>query len=166
MGILHAGMRFRDYADPAWVIPAKCHENRDCLSCHGCGMAGEYPYLYHKGIFPDAGYDGEIVAGMTLCVQSDIGEAGGAEDVKLEQQVLVTETGIELLPRFPFEDELLRLPASGDFFLGRGRERRSSGSCGPQHCPAHGPRPYVQAVVSRASLPCGAGAKTPKPVIC
>ena len=166
MGILHAGMRFRDYADPAWVIPAKCHENRDCLSCHGCGMTGEYPYLYHKGDFPDAGYVGEIFAGMTFCVQSDIGEAGGAEDVKLEQQVLVTETGIELLSRFPFEDELLRPPASGDFFLGRGRGRRSSGPCGPQHCPAHGPRPYVQAVVSRASLPCGAGAKTPKPVIC
>ncbi len=108
MGILHAGMSFRDYADRAWDIPAKYYENRYYLSAHGCGMTGEYPYLYHKGDFPDAGYDGEIVAGMTICVESYIGEAGGHEGVKLEQQVLVTETGIEVLSRFPFEQDLLR----------------------------------------------------------
>lgn len=108
MEILRAGMSFRDYADRAWDIPEKYYENRYYLSAHGCGMTGEYPYLYHKGDFPDAGYDGEIVAGMTICVESYIGEAGGQEGVKLEQQVLVTETGIELLSQFPFETELLR----------------------------------------------------------
>lgn len=108
MDILRAGMSFRDYADKAWDIPEKYYENRYYLSAHGCGMTGEYPYLYHRGDFPDAGYDGEILAGMTICVESYIGEAGGGEGVKLEQQVLVTETGIELLSRFPFEEELLR----------------------------------------------------------
>ena len=44
---------------------------------------------------------------MTLCVESYIGEEGGAEGVKLEQQVLVTETGTSLLSQFPFEDALL-----------------------------------------------------------
>lgn len=108
MDILHAGMSFRDYADRAWDIPEKYYENRYYLSAHGCGMTGEYPYLYHRGDFPDAGYDGEIVAGMTICVESYIGETGGGEGVKLEQQVLVTDAGIELLSRFPFEEELLR----------------------------------------------------------
>lgn len=108
MDILHAGMSFRDYADRAWDIPEKFYENRYYLSAHGCGMTGEYPYLYHKGDFPDAGYDGEILAGMTICVESYIGEAGGHEGVKLEQQVLVTETGVELLSQFPFDEDLLR----------------------------------------------------------
>lgn len=107
MAIIHAGMSFRDYADRAWDIPEKYYENRYYLSAHGCGMTGEYPYLYHKGDFPDAGYDGEITSGMTLCVESYIGEPGGSEGVKLEQQILVTDTGIELLSRFPFEEELL-----------------------------------------------------------
>ncbi|GGD40780.1 M24 family metallopeptidase [Sinisalibacter lacisalsi] len=107
MGILRPGMSFRDYADAAWDIPEKYHVHRYYLSAHGCGMTGEYPYLYHRGDFPDAGYDGEILPGMTLCVESFIGEAGGAEGVKLEQQVLITETGVELLSRFPFEDALL-----------------------------------------------------------
>ncbi len=44
---------------------------------------------------------------MVLCVESFTGEEGGRESVKLEEQVLITETGTRLLSRFPFE-ELLR----------------------------------------------------------
>ena len=107
MGILRAGMTFREYAENAWDIPNRFYANRYFLSAHGCGMTGEYPFLYHRGDFPDAGYDGVIEAGMVLCVESYIGEEGGSQGVKLEQQVLVTETGIELLSKFPFEESLL-----------------------------------------------------------
>jgi Xaa-Pro dipeptidase len=107
MDILKPGMSFRDYADRAWDIPERYYANRYYLSAHGCGMTGEYPYLYHHGDFPDAGYDGVIEPGMTICVESYIGEEGGPEGVKLEQQVLVTDTGIELLSRFPFEEDML-----------------------------------------------------------
>lgn len=44
---------------------------------------------------------------MVICVESYIGEEGGKEGVKLEQQVLITETGIECLSQFPFEELLL-----------------------------------------------------------
>jgi len=107
MALLRPGLGFRDYAEAAWPIPERYVANRYYLSAHGCGMTGEYPYLYHRADFPDAGYDGEIVPGMTLCVESYIGEEGGVEGVKLEQQVLVTERGTELLSQFPFEDALL-----------------------------------------------------------
>lgn len=107
MAILRPGMSFRDYAERAWDIPEKYHAHRYYLSAHGCGMTGEYPYLYHRGDFPDAGYDGEVLPGMTICVESFIGEEGGGEGVKLEQQLLITETGTELLSEFPFEDTLL-----------------------------------------------------------
>lgn len=108
MDFLKPGMSFREYADRAWDIPAQYYANRYYLSAHGCGMTGEYPYLYHHGDFLDAGYDGVIQPGMTICVESYIGEEGGAEGVKLEQQVLITETGTELLSRFPFEEDLMR----------------------------------------------------------
>ncbi len=107
MAILKAGMSFRDYAEQAWTIPQKYHANRYYLSAHGVGMTGEYPYLYHRADFPDAGYDGEVEPGMTLCVESYIGEEGGKEGVKLEQQILITEEGQELLSLFPFEEDLL-----------------------------------------------------------
>jgi len=107
MQIIKPGLGFRDYADQAWNIPDTFYANRYYLSAHGCGMTGEYPYLYHHGDFPDAGYDGVIEPGMTLCVESYIGAENGADGVKLEQQLLVTDTGTELLSRFPFEDALL-----------------------------------------------------------
>jgi Xaa-Pro aminopeptidase len=107
MALLRAGLSFREYSERAWEIPERFVANRYYLSAHGCGMTGEYPYLYHAMDFAESGYDGEIEPGMTICVESYIGEDGGREGVKLEQQVLVTETGTELLSTFPFEPSLL-----------------------------------------------------------
>jgi len=107
VALLRPGLGFRDYAEQAWEIPEKYVANRYYLSAHGVGMTGEYPYLYHRADFADAGYDGVIEAGMTLCVESYIGAAGGGEGVKLEQQVLITDSGTELLSQFPFEPSLL-----------------------------------------------------------
>jgi Xaa-Pro dipeptidase len=44
---------------------------------------------------------------MTICFESYIGEDGGAEGVKLEQQVLITKTGYQLLSTFPLEEQLM-----------------------------------------------------------
>jgi Xaa-Pro aminopeptidase len=107
MELLRAGVSFRDYSQRAWTIPERFVANRYFVSAHGCGMTGEYPYLYHGLDFGESGYDGVIEPGMTLCVESYIGEEGGAEGVKLEQQLLITEDGAELLSTFPFEAALL-----------------------------------------------------------
>lgn len=107
MAILRPGLTFREYSEKAWPIPQQYFANRYYLSSHGVGMTGEYPYLYHRADFPDAGYDGVVLPGMTLCVESYIGAEGGEEGVKLEQQVLITEDGYEALSQFPFEEALL-----------------------------------------------------------
>ena len=69
-------------------------------------MSDEWPAIYYP---QDEAfiYDGELAPGMTMSVESYVGEVGGREGVKLEQQILITEDGHELLARFPFEDELL-----------------------------------------------------------
>jgi Xaa-Pro aminopeptidase len=107
MDVIRPGMTFREYAGKAWAIPERYVANRYFVSAHGCGMTGEYPYLYHGMDFDDAGYDGVIEPGMTLCVESYIGEEGGTEGVKLEEHCLVTERGLEPLSQFPLEDRLL-----------------------------------------------------------
>ncbi|MEO1331120.1 MAG: Xaa-Pro peptidase family protein, partial [Pseudomonadota bacterium] len=93
MAIIKPGLSFREYSEFAWEIPERYFANRYYLSAHGCGMTGEYPYLYHRADYAEAGYDGVIEPGMTLCVESFIGEEGHGEGVKLEQQILVTGTG-------------------------------------------------------------------------
>jgi Xaa-Pro aminopeptidase len=110
MALLRPGLSFREYSERAWDIPDRFVANRYYLSAHGCGMTGEYPYLYHSMDFGESGYDGTIEPGMTICVESYIGEEGGREGVKLEQQVLITEAGTELLSTFGFEDALLGEP--------------------------------------------------------
>ena len=40
---------------------------------------------------------------MTICVESYIGEIGGKEGVKLEDQYRVTAHGLEQLSSFPLE---------------------------------------------------------------
>lgn len=107
MAILRPGLSFREYSERAWDVPEAYVANRYYLSAHGTGMTGEYPYLYHAVDYAEAGYDGVIEPGMTLCVESFIGAEGGSQGVKLEQQVLVTGDGIELLSTFPFEETLL-----------------------------------------------------------
>jgi Xaa-Pro aminopeptidase len=107
MQLLRPGVSFREYAARAWEIPERFVANRYYLSAHGCGMTGEYPYLYHSMDFDASGYDGVVEPGMTICVESYIGEEGGAEGVKLEQQVLITDDGNEPLSTFPFEAALL-----------------------------------------------------------
>ena len=51
--------------------------------------------------------DGLIEPNMTLCIESYIGAEDGAEGVKLEEQVLITEQGPQLMSQFPFEVDLL-----------------------------------------------------------
>jgi Xaa-Pro dipeptidase len=105
--VLRPGLAFREYAERAWPVPERFLANRYFCSAHGCGMTGEYPYLYHLVDFDESGYDGVLEPGMTICVESYIGEEDGEEGVKLEQQALIRDDGIELLSTFPFEQALL-----------------------------------------------------------
>ena len=44
---------------------------------------------------------------MVLCVESYMGAEGERDGVKLEQQILVTKDGHEIMSTFPLEDALL-----------------------------------------------------------
>jgi Xaa-Pro aminopeptidase len=43
-----------------------------------------------------------------LSVKAYVGEVGGKDGIKLETQLLVTETGYELLTKYPFKESFLR----------------------------------------------------------
>ena len=104
--LLGPGLEFRDYTTRAWRIPARFHEqNYGCIA-HGVGMVDEWPAIYCDLNDPLL-QDGVFAPGMTVCVESYIGEVGGRQGVKLEQQVLITATGRETLSRFALEAKLL-----------------------------------------------------------
>ncbi len=104
---LRPGLSFREYAESAWKIPDEFLANRYCLVAHGVGLADEWPDIPHAIDWEETGYDGRLEENMVICVESYIGAEGGAEGVKLEEQVLLTADGPQILSTFPFEDELL-----------------------------------------------------------
>ena len=53
------------------------------------------------------GYEGVLSPGMVICVESFIGVEGGREGVKLEEQVIITESGVERMSSLPFETDWL-----------------------------------------------------------
>lgn len=53
------------------------------------------------------GYEGVMEPGVAMCVEAYIGAAGGAEGVKLEDQVIITENSYENLTKYLFEEKLL-----------------------------------------------------------
>jgi len=81
--------------------------NRYSSMIHGVGLADEYPGIKYWPTSTTAGYDGVLEPGMMLCVESFTGSEGGREGVKLEEQVLITDTGVEVLSKYPFEKALL-----------------------------------------------------------
>ncbi|MEO8302897.1 MAG: Xaa-Pro peptidase family protein [Betaproteobacteria bacterium] len=110
IGVAKPGMAFREIADKAWKIPERFVEQRYTSVMHGVGMHGETPFIAHAMDYATYGRDGHLVPGMVVSVESYIGEKGGREGVKLEDEMLITETGTELLSRFPYDDELLGGP--------------------------------------------------------
>jgi Xaa-Pro aminopeptidase len=107
VGIIKPGMSFHEIADKAWQIPARFVDQRYTSVMHGVGMHGETPFIAHAMDFATYGREGVLMPGMVVSVESYIGEKGGREGVKLEEEVLVTETGGQLISVFPFEDGLL-----------------------------------------------------------
>ena len=103
IAVLKAGRTFLEVAAKCWPIPEEFLSNRYSVSMHGVGLADEYPSIKHAVDVAGKAYDGVIEAGMTLCVESFIGSHGGREGVKLEEQVIVTEAGIERMSTYPFE---------------------------------------------------------------
>ncbi len=107
IALLKPGLGFREATERAWQLPESCRPNRYSVVYHGVGMCDEYPAIVYQEDFGAYGYDGTFEPGMTICVESYMGELGGREGIKLEEQVLITETGVERLSTFPYEDDLM-----------------------------------------------------------
>jgi Xaa-Pro dipeptidase len=99
--LLRPGTSFAELHERAFVLPAPYRAQRYSCIFHGVGLADEWPYIvYPEDRLPGA-FEGVLEPGMTLCVESLVSRAGGDFSIKLEEQVLVTETGPETISRYP-----------------------------------------------------------------
>jgi Xaa-Pro dipeptidase len=104
--LVRPGMTLLEMQRQAYPVPEECRDNAYPCIMHAVGMCDEYPMVgpLFRGQNP---YDCELQAGMVVCVESYMGPLGERDGVKLEQQVLITDDGYELLTRYPYDESLL-----------------------------------------------------------
>ena len=104
--LLKPGVGFRELTEKGQRLPEAFREQRYGVMFHGVGLCDEFPAIYYPEDFLEGAFDYHLEPGMALCVEAYIGAVGGREGVKLEDQVLITETGYENLTRLAFDDRL------------------------------------------------------------
>ena len=107
IGLIKPEMSFAEMTAKAHRLPEEYRALRYGVLAHGVGLCDEYPCVRYPEDVEAHGYSGTFEPGMTLCVEAYIGAVGGFEGVKLEEQVLITETGCETLSTYRYEDALL-----------------------------------------------------------
>ena len=100
--LIKPGMSFKEFAEKSWKLPDEYYGNRYSCMVHGIGLCDEWPMIRYP---TDGGQrEGSFEKNMTITVETYIGKVGGKEGVKLEQQYLVGENGLELMSHHPLEN--------------------------------------------------------------
>lgn len=107
MELLKPGLTFKELTFGGNQLDQKYRKQQYGVKYHGVGLCDEYPAIFYPEEWEGSGYDGVLKPGMCLSVEAYIGEVGGKEGVKLEDQVVITETGYECLTHYPFDEKLL-----------------------------------------------------------
>ena len=105
--MLKPGASFEELSHNGKSLPADYLPNRYSVLFHGVGLCDEYPAVRYPSDWESVGYAGQLEPGMVVCVESYVGRHGGHEGVKLEDQVLITESGYEQLSSYPLDDRLM-----------------------------------------------------------
>ncbi len=103
--LIKPGLTFREFAEKAWRLPDNCFDNHYPCQVHGVGMCDEWPFIPYPNKnytdYTNGDYTGNFEENMVVCVESYIGEVGGKQGVKLENQYLVTSNGLEAFINLP-----------------------------------------------------------------
>ena len=102
MALLKPGVTVEELTFKSWSPPIEEYRHYSCLF-HGVGQCDEYPEVYFPKAWDDWGIHCVLEEGMVLSVEAFVGSRAGGEGVKLEEQVVITEDGCELVAHFPME---------------------------------------------------------------
>ncbi|MTD54038.1 M24 family metallopeptidase [Amycolatopsis pithecellobii] len=83
-------------------FPAKYHAQRYPFIAHSAGLSDEFPTI----VFDNHDTGVTVQPGMVFCIEAYVGEVGDAEGMKLEEQVLITDAGPEVLSKAPHDTRL------------------------------------------------------------
>ncbi|WP_312794900.1 dimethylsulfonioproprionate lyase DddP [Tianweitania sp.] len=105
--LLKPGLAFRDLIEQSHRLPALYQKQKYGLMMHGVGLCDEWPNIAYPDQYVEGAFEHHFEPGMVVCVEALISPEGGDFSIKLEDQVLITETGHETLTRYPLDPRLL-----------------------------------------------------------
>ena len=104
---LKPGMTFEDVSRAGRTLADEFYPQRYGSKMHGVGLCDEWPSIkWEQDITPICG-NYELQPGMMLCVEAYMGLPGHSDGIKLEDQVLITEDGVENLTTYPWDAALM-----------------------------------------------------------
>ena len=104
---LKPGMTFEEVTYAGRELAEEFIPQRYGSKMHGVGLCDEWPSIKWPCDLPPKGNDYVLEPGMMLCVEAYMGIPGAADGIKLEDQVLITEDGVENMTSYPWDDRLL-----------------------------------------------------------
>ncbi len=107
MQLLKPGVSFKELTFGGHQLAPEFDKLKYGCRMHGVGLCDEWPLITYADNWKEGAFDYVLEPGMVLCVEALISPEGGDFSIKLEDQVLVTETGYENLTRYPFDPALM-----------------------------------------------------------
>ena len=107
MEMIAPGVRMEDLSLNTHRLHDKYQDLKYGCLMHGVGLCDEWPLIAYPDLMVPGAFDYVLEPGMVLCVEVLVGEVGGDFSIKLEDQVLVTETGYECLSSYPYDPALM-----------------------------------------------------------
>ena len=107
MAMLKPGVTIRELTHGGHQLAPEYWAQKYSCKMHGVGLCDEWPFVPYPDGWVEGAFDVALEPGNVLCVEALVSPEGGDFSIKLEEQVLITETGHENLTRYPFDARLL-----------------------------------------------------------
>ena len=104
---LKPGVTIRELTHGGHKLEDQYWKQKYSCKMHGVGLCDEWPFVPYADAWVDGAMEVALEPGMTLCVEALVSPEGGDFSIKLEDQVLITETGCENLTKYPFDPRLM-----------------------------------------------------------
>jgi Xaa-Pro aminopeptidase len=107
MELLGPGVNMRDLTFNSHILDKSFQKGKYGCLMHGVGLCDEWPLIAYPDKFVEGAYDYFLEPGMVLCVEALVSPENGDFSIKLEDQVLITESGYENITKYPFDPVLM-----------------------------------------------------------
>ncbi len=107
MELLGPGVHMSELTFNSHTLDANFQKGKYGCLMHGVGLCDEWPLIAYPDKFVEGAYDYVLEPGMVLCVEALVSPENGDFSIKLEDQVLITESGYENLTKYPFDPLLI-----------------------------------------------------------